>query len=712
MPDGKIRREDILSDDAVKALQDLSNAINGVTNSIKELMDTEKKLKSQIDKNNDAQVELSKTTKKLSDIQKTKAKINALETKEGKELTREQIKLREARKKARIEAEKQLGLTKQQTSFTKKMANAYKLATIQILAVFGAMKGGIKIMRNIIMSIQSTGDAFVNNLRGMKESVNALFRSIATGDWSNLIDKMREAFKVGRQYSEMLDDLGDRLRAMSLTEADAKKRLVELLQVARDNMRTNEERINAINEFIEKEIELQDKRVENAQLALDAEKNIAAQRAGIASEEILMFLKNYDIWETKVADAQQITEEFGKRLRSGAIAWEEIIRGDPVSEEASRILQINEAVIQLDDDIRKKLTDAYIKLRQQEVSAAENTMRLFTLRSSLLEELTRVSLASDKAMIQSTKTLNEELLREMDTFHQEFIESNDMLYEELLNDMSEYDAVLSEQIRKEVEERKKAEQDKQNAIQETINLSTDAINSAFNLTSSIYAREEEMVIRRYDNEIAAAEKAGKDTEEIEKRKAIEIAKINRKQAILNKAASLFDIAVNTAVAATKVTAQTGIGAVIAVPLVIAAGALQAAAVIAEPLPEIPSFMDGGDLKKGGLAEIHGGELINTDKGQFFTNWDKKEGRILDLPKSEIIPNDLVKKDLANLTGNTISFNGGMSTDEFKKINQQSTSQIVNSINSIKITNVTHKGIETISKNGRKRSLKITERYRT
>lgn len=83
----------------------------------------------------------------------------------------------------------------------------------------------------------------------------------------------------------------------------------------------------------------------------------------------------------------------------------------------------------------------------------------------------------------------------------------------------------------------------------------------------------------------------------------EIAKQRRRAAISEKVAALASIAINTAIAVTKVTAQTGIGAILAVPLVIASGALQAAAVLAQPLPE---FAKGGTTK--------GGKLIWGEKG--------------------------------------------------------------------------------------------------
>jgi hypothetical protein len=60
--------------------------------------------------------------------------------------------------------------------------------------------------------------------------------------------------------------------------------------------------------------------------------------------------------------------------------------------------------------------------------------------------------------------------------------------------------------------------------------------------------------------------------------------------IVSKASALSQIAISTIVASAKVTEQTGVGAAVAVPAVVALGAMQAAAVLAEPPPK---FHSGG-----------------------------------------------------------------------------------------------------------------------
>ena len=77
---------------------------------------------------------------------------------------------------------------------------------------------------------------------------------------------------------------------------------------------------------------------------------------------------------------------------------------------------------------------------------------------------------------------------------------------------------------------------------------------------------------------------------LEKKTADEKAKIQRKQAIAQKAAAIIAATINGAEAISKVAAQTGIGATAAAPLMSALVAAQIAMIAASPIPQ---FADGG-----------------------------------------------------------------------------------------------------------------------
>lgn len=137
--------------------------------------------------------------------------------------------------------------------------------------------------------------------------------------------------------------------------------------------------------------------------------------------------------------------------------------------------------------------------------------------------------------------------------------------------------------------------------------------------------------------IANLQKQVKEGTKTEEEGAREIAKIQRRQAVVQKAQALFNVAINTFDAITKAGAQLG---AFAVPAQIALGALgvfQAANIAAEPLPDIPEFALGGiggvvkgpSHKNGGVnVRMRRGGELNVEGGEA---WINREATARNLP---------------------------------------------------------------------------------
>lgn len=135
-----------------------------------------------------------------------------------------------------------------------------------------------------------------------------------------------------------------------------------------------------------------------------------------------------------------------------------------------------------------------------------------------------------------------------------------------------------------------------------------------------YNRSQKNLEKQLNDGLITEDDYEKRKTSIEKRHELEVAKIRRKQAIAEKANALASIAINTAIGASKVLGQTGMFGIPAVAFVIAQGALQAATVLAQPLPALPALFSGGwtpdkaafpvnDGKDGMLGILHKKEFV-------------------------------------------------------------------------------------------------------
>ena len=142
-------------------------------------------------------------------------------------------------------------------------------------------------------------------------------------------------------------------------------------------------------------------------------------------------------------------------------------------------------------------------------------------------------------------------------------------------------------------------------------------NQSFEFVGELYNKQISDLERQKDYELSLAGDNAKAKEGIETRYAAKIAAIKRKQAIDEKAQSLFNIGINTAQAIIKFLADPG--GYPGLALSIAAGILgasQAATVAAQP---IPKFAKGVTDFEGGRAIVgeEGREAIMLKSGQVF-----------------------------------------------------------------------------------------------
>jgi len=128
---------------------------------------------------------------------------------------------------------------------------------------------------------------------------------------------------------------------------------------------------------------------------------------------------------------------------------------------------------------------------------------------------------------------------------------------------------------------------------------------------------------------------------LDKQTAIEKAKILRKQAISEKAASIISATINGAQAITKAAAQTGIGAVAAVPMMAALVGAQIAMIAAAP---IPAFAQGGLVTGATMGLVGEGRGTTMSNPEVIAPLDKLKGMLGDSGQQSYIPNVTISGD--------------------------------------------------------------------
>jgi hypothetical protein len=280
--------------------------------------------------------------------------------------------------------------------------------------------------------------------------------------------------------------------------------------------------------------------------------------------------------------------------------------------------------------------DAILAAEQAAIDAAAEAARI---KAALAEEAAK---KQDKETQKNIERLKKELAAKealqlkakqdsdalADSLVNEEIKLTDDEIERLTKQLDEEFKLQQEAAEKEIELAKKVadeeeelRQKKLENISNTLQLVDSATQEIFSLQQSLADSEISNLERQRDAEIAAAEKAGKDTSKIEAKYAKKEAKLRNDQAKKEKAQALFSIGLNTAIAAVASLAANPLPAGAAVlALTLALGAIQLGVAAAKP---IPKFKHGsnGQLQLDTTAIVGDGgkpELITTPKGDFLS----------------------------------------------------------------------------------------------
>lgn len=182
-----------------------------------------------------------------------------------------------------------------------------------------SVTAALQIGKSIIESTKDTADKFEFAVSAAQGGLEQLWRTIATGDFSNFFDNMGRAIKAGYDFAEAMDKVKESTWALQMDEADVKLKKYQLLEDIRNRELPKDQRIAKGEEYITLEEGLAKKRTDNANLELDAFKKRAATISGIQEDEIVNTLKQVNQTTRIKAEAYNEDLERVKSLKNQAL---------------------------------------------------------------------------------------------------------------------------------------------------------------------------------------------------------------------------------------------------------------------------------------------------------------------------------------------------------------------------------------------------------
>lgn len=194
------------------------------------------------------------------------------------------------------------------------------LPVISIAAVGTAIAS---MTKQVIASTDTLSTQWAVLMGGMKGATDEFFRTLATGDWSNFLENIKTAIAVGREYEKTLDSIEAKQRALTIIEADYRAEIVKTEEDLKNVGLTNDERKAAGEKRIKIEEDLATYRTKLATDTYNNELSLAMQSSKLREDELIQLARDYDsekkIKAERLLELQsQLKTEEAKQARSGA----------------------------------------------------------------------------------------------------------------------------------------------------------------------------------------------------------------------------------------------------------------------------------------------------------------------------------------------------------------------------------------------------------
>jgi len=492
-------------------------------------------------------------------------------------------------------------------------ATAFKSFTAVILAnpigaVILAIVGAIALLVKAFKGTEEGGDRIVRVFAQIKAVIDAVFdrvKNLATGlfkvfsgeaklkdlkgTFAGLGDEIKREVDLAGQLADMMDQLEDREIDMIVISADRKAKIDKLREAAADSNKTDKEKLSLLSQA----------------------KKLIDEEAAAQQKLQLTRIAN----ELGLTDEAQVLERINQVRKEGKqITLDEI--GLAIATNVDR-KRVNELLAQ------------YIGFEEQ---AATESRRLVTTMSTLAEGVKKEAEFQELANAAGKKTI--EIKQEQTKTVQDYFDkanklnSTELLFNEQIMDSNER---LQQQKRKQFEEELQMQQ-------QLRSLKVEIANSAFNLGATLMDRQAAKLDTAYNAEVKAAGDNAEKKAEIDEKYAKKRNELARKQAVVDKLQGLFNIAINTAMGV--MNAMSKVITIPLVPWIVAMGAIQAATVLATPIPQ---YAKGTHSSRAGIAVVgeRGRELMVDPSGHMSLSGDSAHLAMLKAG-TRIIPSDETK----------------------------------------------------------------------
>jgi len=278
-----------------------------------------------------------------------------------------------------------------------------KKAFTAIGASIGAVMIAWKFFKDTVEATDVSSDKFARSMEGATNAYDYFRKALSTGDFSNFFANMEKAIKLGKDYADQLDEIGNRRRSLTIAEAEANVEIQKQQKILKAATSSDADRIAAGKEILRIEKELAVTRMSIAEQAINA--RITDYGAlGINKEILEDNLKNFETNKEIIKIADEYNEKLkeranlelliaqagGKETRTGKLLQGELdVLNQKINEATPKVVQFAEMrtkYTKLNEKELDELVGLYVEYYNAQASFDENTQRAASRLVGLLKK--------------------------------------------------------------------------------------------------------------------------------------------------------------------------------------------------------------------------------------------------------------------------------------------------------------------------------------
>ena len=252
-------------------------------------------------------------------------------------------------------------------------------------------------VKSVIDSTESSSDRWRQTVTGLTWAWDVFKKSLATGDFSNLIKRMDEAITKGREYASVLELIEKRTQSYSVYESQERVKLEELKIAERDLSNSKEQRIQAGIDALKIEQDLMNRKISIDKQSAANEMSHAQVVTGLGEATIKNYVMQFESNQKLITQSEEYLEAQRRLIAlqtqpasygvSGKSHFEAVEQLNKVIDQTPQNVKVYSTVVsamgKLSDEEREKMISSWSQLGKTEQDYTAESSRIKITKSRL-----------------------------------------------------------------------------------------------------------------------------------------------------------------------------------------------------------------------------------------------------------------------------------------------------------------------------------------